>query len=100
VNHGVTVDVVCFALRPTSEDATFMISVAMHVDPDRRSGGAYWEEADAWAGGRAGDEWYRVEPRGGLENPDGRVFRYVLTGTEDAGRLERLPPGQSSALVK
>ena len=79
VNHGVSVDVVCFAVRPTSEDATFMISVAMHVHPDRRSGGVYWEEADAWAEAVAGHEWFRVERRGGLENPDGRVFRYVLT---------------------
>jgi hypothetical protein len=78
-----------------------MISVAMHLHPDRRSGGVYWEEADAWAEAVAGDEWYRVEPRGGLENSDGRVFRYVLTGTEDAGQLERhVPPGPSLALVK
>lgn len=82
VNHGVSVDVVCFALRPTNEDATFMISVAMHVHPDRRSGDVYWEEADAWAQAVAGHEWFRVEPRGRLENPGSRVFHYALTETE------------------
>ena len=88
VNHGVSVDVVCFAQRPTNEDATFMISVAMHVHPDRRSGGVYWEEADAWAQAVAGHEWFRVEPQGGLQNPDGRVFRYLLTDTKrDAEQL-------------
>lgn len=33
VNHGVSVDVVCYALRATSEDVTFTISVAMHLHP-------------------------------------------------------------------
>ncbi len=79
VNHGVSVDVVCFALRPSVEDAAFMISVAMHVHPDRRSGDVYWEEADAWAQAVAGHEWFRVEPRGSLENSGGRVFHYALT---------------------
>ncbi|MEJ1181374.1 MULTISPECIES: hypothetical protein [unclassified Pseudarthrobacter] len=87
VNHGVSVDVVCFALRPTNEDATFMISVAMHVHPDRRSGDVYWEEADAWAQAVAGHEWFRVEPRGRLENPDSRVFHYALTETEHDAEL-------------
>lgn len=81
VNHGVSVDVVCFALRTTNEDAAFMISVAMHVHPDRRSGDVYWEEADAWAEAVAGHEWFRIEPRGRLDNPGGKVFHYALTET-------------------
>ncbi len=36
VNHGVSVDVVCFALRPTPDVVTFMISVAMQVQTDCR----------------------------------------------------------------
>ena len=79
VNQGVSVDVVCFAQRATLKDAPFMISVAMHLHPDRRSGEVYWEEADAWAQAVAGHEWFRVEPRGGLETLDGRVFHYALT---------------------
>ena len=79
VNHGVSVDVVCFAVRPTPHVVTFMISVAMQVHPDRRPGDVYWEEADAWAQAVAGHERFRVEPRGALENPPGRVFHYALT---------------------
>jgi hypothetical protein len=41
--------------------------------------GLLWEEADAWAQAVDGQEWFRVEQRGGLENPAGRVLRYVLT---------------------
>jgi hypothetical protein len=79
VNNAVSVDVVCFAQSATVEDAPFMISVAMHIHPDRRSGDVYWEEADAWAHAVAGHEWFGVEPRGGLETLDGMVFHYALT---------------------
>ena len=79
VNHGVSVDVVCFALRPTPEDVPFMISVAMHLRPDRPSTDVYWEEADAWAQAAAGHQWFRLEPRGSLETLRGRVFHYALT---------------------
>lgn len=79
VNHGVSVDVVCFALRPGNEDTTFMISVAMHVRPGRRSGDVYREESDAGAQAVAGHEWFSVEPRGRLENPGSMVFHYALT---------------------
>jgi hypothetical protein len=87
VNQGVSVDVVCFAQRATLEDAPFMISVAMHLHPDRRSGEVYWEEADAWAQAVAGHEWFRVEPRGGLETLDGRVFHYALTEKAPAAQM-------------
>jgi hypothetical protein len=87
VNHGVSVDVVCFAQRATLEDAPFMISVAMHLHPDRRSGDVYWEEADAWAQAVAGHEWFRVEPRGRLETLDGRVFHYALTEKAPAAQI-------------
>jgi hypothetical protein len=90
VNHGVSVDVVFFALRPEQEDATFMISVAMHVHPGRRSGDVYWEEADAWAQAVASPGWFRVEPRGGLEVPGSRVFHHALT--------EEAPVGEAVAL--
>lgn len=79
VSRGVSVDVVCFAERGTREDAAFMISVAMHVHPGHRSHEVYWEEADAWAHAVAGNDWFRVEPRGGLETAGGRVFHYALT---------------------
>ena len=79
VNHGVSVDVVCFTLRPTPDVLTFMISIAMHVEAGRRSGDVYWEEADAWAHAVAGHERFGVEPRGSLENSGGRVFHYALT---------------------
>jgi hypothetical protein len=79
VNHGVSVDVVCYALRPTTEEASFMISVGMHIHPDRRAGNVYWEEADAWAQAVAGHGRFGVEPRGGLERPGSRVFHYALT---------------------
>jgi hypothetical protein len=87
VNQGVSVDVVCFAQRATLKDAPFMISVAMHLHPDRRSGEVYWEEADAWAQAVAGHEWFRVEPRGGLETLDGRVFHYALTEKAPAAQI-------------
>lgn len=97
VNHGVSVDVVCFALRPSNQDATFMISVAMHVHPDRRSGDVYWEEADAWAQAVAGHEWCRVEPRGRLENPGSSVFHYALT--EEAHDSDHLPHSQAAGAL-
>jgi hypothetical protein len=68
-----------------------MISVAMHVHPDRRAGDVYWEEADAWAQAVAGHEWFRVEPRGRLENPGSTVFHYALTE-------QPAPPGTPAAL--
>jgi hypothetical protein len=78
-NQGVSVDVVCFARRPDADDATvFVISVAMQVHPDRPPGEVYWEEADAWALAVAGNEWFRVEPRGGLEKAGSRIFHYAL----------------------
>jgi hypothetical protein len=79
VNHGVSVDVVCFATRPTGQAANFMISVAMRMHPERRAGDVYWEEADAWAQAVAGNERVRVEPRGSRDSPVGRVFHYALT---------------------
>ncbi len=88
VNHGVSVDVVCFALRSTTEQASFMISVGMHVHPDRRPGDVYWEEADAWAQAVAGHGRFGVEPRGGLERPGSRVFHYALTGEETSSGSE------------
>lgn len=84
VNQGVSVDVVCFALRSTTDVASIMISVAMHVHPDRRPGDVYWEEADAWAQAVAGPEYSGVEPRGGLEKPGSRIFHYALTAEEPA----------------
>ncbi|MDR6417079.1 hypothetical protein [Pseudarthrobacter sulfonivorans] len=80
VNQGVSVDVVCFALGPSAEAAAFMISVAMHVHPQRSPGAVYWEEADAWAQAVAGHGWFSVEPRGSRENASGRVFHYALIG--------------------
>jgi hypothetical protein len=87
VNHGVSVDVVCFAQRATLAEAALMISVAMHLHPDRRSGEVYWEEADAWAQAVAGHEWFSVEPRGGLDILDGRVFHYALTEKAPAAQI-------------
>jgi hypothetical protein len=91
VNHGVSVDVVCFALRPSAEAAAFMISVAMHVHPERRAGNVYWEEANAWAEAVAGHGWFSVEPRGSRESPSGRIFHYALTD-------EASTPGDTGAL--
>ena len=95
VNHGVSVDVVCFALRPTPDVVTFMISVAMHVQAGRPFGDVYWEEADAWAQAVAGHERFRVEPRGGLENPGGRAFHYALT--EEAPAFGGAPVAEVAA---
>jgi hypothetical protein len=79
VNHGVSVDVVCFATRPPGQAANFMISVAMRMHPERRAGDVYWEEADSWAQAVAGNERVRVEPRGSRESPGSRIFHYALT---------------------
>ncbi|MDQ0925557.1 flavin-binding protein dodecin [Pseudarthrobacter sp. W1I19] len=89
VNHGVSVDVVCFAQRAALEEAPFMISVAMHLHPDRRPGEVYWEEADAWAQAVADHDWFRVEARGRLETLDRRVFHYALT--EKAPAVQIIP---------
>jgi hypothetical protein len=78
INHGVSVDVVCFARRAAPGDAPFMISVAMHVRPQRRTLDVYWEEADAWAQAATNQEWFTMEPRGGLETVDGRIYHYAL----------------------
>lgn len=87
VNHWVSVDVVCFAQRDSIGEMPFMISVAMHGHPDRRSGEVYWEEADAWAQAVAGHDWFRVEPRGGQETLDDRVFHYALTEKAPATQI-------------
>ncbi|MGX1163118.1 hypothetical protein FBY31_2836 [Arthrobacter sp. SLBN-100] len=42
---------------------------------------------DAWAQTVAGHEWFRVEPRGGLETLDGRVFHYALTEKAPAAQI-------------
>jgi hypothetical protein len=89
VNLSVSVDVVCFAQRASLEEAPFVISVAMHLHPDRRSGDVYWEEADAWAQAVAGPEWLNPEPRGNLETLDGRVFHYALT--KKAPSVQKVP---------
>ncbi|WP_285249506.1 hypothetical protein [Pseudarthrobacter sp. fls2-241-R2A-168] len=78
INHGVSVDVVCFAQRAAPGHAPFMLSVAMHVHPQRRSLDVYWEEADAWAQAATNHEWFTMEPRGGLETVDGRIYHYAL----------------------
>jgi hypothetical protein len=87
VSHGVSVDVVCFAQRAALEEVPLMISVAMHLHPERRSGEVYWEEADAWAQAVAGHEWFSVEPRGGLETLDGWVFHYALTAKAPGAQI-------------
>jgi hypothetical protein len=85
VNHGVSVDVVCFATRPTGGAAAFMISVAMNMHPERRAGDVYWEEADAWAQAVAGREWFRAEPRGSRESPaSGNAAAAQVTGLAGA----------------
>ncbi|PTT58788.1 hypothetical protein [Arthrobacter sp. HMWF013] len=42
VNHGVSVDVVCFAQRSTTDVASIMISVAMHVSAVRQRTAQPW----------------------------------------------------------
>jgi hypothetical protein len=78
INHGVSIDVVCFAQRAAPGHAGLMISVAMHVHPHHRSAVVYWEEADAWAQAATNHEWFTVEPRGGLDTADGRIYHYAL----------------------
>jgi hypothetical protein len=87
VDAGVSVAVVCFARRPTANDPTvFMISVALHVHPDRPPGDVYWDESDAWAQAVAGSEWFRVESRGGVEGAGSRTFHYALNEEAAVGK--------------
>lgn len=89
LSHGVSVNVVCYARPAVLGEPALMISVAMHVHPDRRTGDVYWAEADAWARAVAGPERFTVESRGSLELHDGWVFHYALV---EKGLSSRIVP--------
>lgn len=78
-SQEVSVEVVGFTQGPEQDYATFVVSVAMHVNPRSRPGAVYWDEADAWAHALAGNQWAGVERRDTREISDGQASNYVFS---------------------